>query len=54
MNQAADEAVYERATTLAKKYGIAMAKGEVLRVVLVEATAQQKTIEHRDFTLADG
>jgi len=46
--------IYSRATTLAKKYGIADSSGGRLRVVLVEATAEQKIIESRDFDLTGG
>ena len=45
------DAIYDHATTLAKQYGIATGRAERLRVVLVEATTEQKVIESTDSTL---
>jgi hypothetical protein len=45
------DAIYDHATTSAKQYSIATDKRELLRVVLVEATPEQKIIESRDFDL---
>lgn len=42
------ESIYDDATTLARQNGIATDPWEFLRVVLVEATGEQKMIESRD------
>jgi len=48
------EAVYNRATTLAKQYGVAISEGQRLRVVLVEATTEQKELESKDISITSG
>jgi hypothetical protein len=48
------DAIYDLAATTAQLDGIATDPSERLRVVLVEATVEQKVLETRDFDLTNG
>jgi len=52
-NRTTSEAIYDHALALAKEYGLWETDRWRLRVVLVEATPEQKIIESRDFDLVD-
>lgn len=52
--QATYDTIFDHATVLAKRYGVATGEGERLRVELVESTPEQKLIESRDFDLTVG
>ena len=46
-------AIYDHALSLAREYGIATDRGERLRIVLVEATSEQREIESKELDPSD-
>ena len=52
-SQAKYEAIYDHVISLATQYGLWTSSDWRVRVVLVEATNEQKVLEQRDFDLSD-